>query len=168
MTVGRRLPAEWEPQDFVMLALPHPQTDWCYMLDEVISCYTHIISTILRYQNVVLLCNDTVEARKRLSQEITGTWRGGSDGDTAVMTTTDDTTLTLVQVETNDTWVRDFGGITVFDSLLQEGGQSRRPKSECSTSGSMAGGSNLPPIATTSLPRGFLLVTVIFGLSIST
>ena len=85
MTVGRRLPAEWEPQDFVMLALPHAQTDWCYMLDEVISCYTHIISTILRYQNVVLLCNDTVEARKRLSQEITGTWR---DGDTAVMTTT--------------------------------------------------------------------------------
>ena len=70
MIVGRRLPAEWEPQDFVMLALPHAQTDWCYMLDEVISCYTHIISTILRYQNVVLLCNDTVEARKRLAQEI--------------------------------------------------------------------------------------------------
>ena len=131
MTVGRRLPAEWEPQDFVMLALPHAQTDWCYMLDEVIGCYTHIISTILRYQNVVLLCNDTVEASKRLSQEITGTWREGSDGDMAVMTTTDDTTLTLVQVETNDTWARDFGGITVFDSLLQDGGQSRRlPKTE--------------------------------------
>ena len=126
MTVDRRLPAEWEPQDFVMLALPHAQTDWCYMLDEVISCYTHIISTILRYQNVVLLCNDTVEARKRLSQEITGTWRDRSDGDTAVMATTADTTLTLVQVETNDTWARDFGGITVFDSLLQDDGQSRR------------------------------------------
>ena len=39
---------------------------------------------------------------------------------------TDDTTLTLVQVETNDTWARDFGGITVFDSLLQDGRQSRR------------------------------------------
>ena len=126
MTVGRRLPAEWEPQDFVMLALPHAQTDWCYMLDEVISCYTHIISTILRYQNVVLLCNDTVEARKRLSQEITGTWNDRSDGDTAIMATTADTTLTLVQVETNDTWARDFGGITVFDSLLQDDGQSRR------------------------------------------
>ena len=25
----RRLPAEWEPQDGVLLAWPHAETDWC-------------------------------------------------------------------------------------------------------------------------------------------
>ena len=30
-----RLPAEWEPVDAVLMAWPHGNTDWAYMLDEV-------------------------------------------------------------------------------------------------------------------------------------
>ena len=34
-----RLPAEWEPQDGIVLAWPHAGTDWVDHLDEVEECY---------------------------------------------------------------------------------------------------------------------------------
>ena len=43
---NRRFIAEWEPQSAVMIAWPHEQTDWAYMLDEVTECYIKIIELI--------------------------------------------------------------------------------------------------------------------------
>ena len=57
-----RLPAEWELQRFVLLALPHLSTDWAHMLEEVRRCYLEVIRTILRYESVVVVCNDIDEA----------------------------------------------------------------------------------------------------------
>jgi agmatine/peptidylarginine deiminase len=36
--IALRLPAEWEQQQAVLLAWPHKETDWAYMLNEVEDC----------------------------------------------------------------------------------------------------------------------------------
>jgi len=33
-----RFPAEWEPSDAVLIAWPHDDTDWAYMLPDVRAC----------------------------------------------------------------------------------------------------------------------------------
>ena len=45
---NRRFIAEWEPQSAVMIAWPHEQTDWAYMLDEVEKCYINVAKAILQ------------------------------------------------------------------------------------------------------------------------
>ena len=52
------LPAEWHRQSFVQLTYPHKNTDWAYMLDEVSACFDEIITTIAKYENVVVVCAD--------------------------------------------------------------------------------------------------------------
>ncbi len=70
-----RLPAEWEPQDGVMVAWPHAGTDWAYMLDEVTTCYQDLCRAIE--------CDD-------------------------------EKLLVVNHVPTDDTWIRDYGPITVL------------------------------------------------------
>lgn len=91
----RRLPAEWETHDCVMLAWPHEQTDWNYMLDEARDCFARIIKAIAREECVLLvgpadLCLKSVESY-------------GFPADR----------VKFLDIPTNDTWARDFGGITV-------------------------------------------------------
>lgn len=50
-----RLPAEWEPQDAVMLAWPHGNTDWNPVLGQAQATFSNIIQTIERYQRVILV-----------------------------------------------------------------------------------------------------------------
>ena len=45
-TTQRRLLAEWEQHAAVLLAWPHADTDWAYMLDEVAECYVSFIEAI--------------------------------------------------------------------------------------------------------------------------
>lgn len=60
---NRRLPAEWEPQDAVMLIQPQPHMDWAYCLDDARATFSNIRKTIERFQPVLwvenLDCNDT-------------------------------------------------------------------------------------------------------------
>jgi agmatine/peptidylarginine deiminase len=89
------LPAEWEPQSFVQLTFPHAQTDWAYMLDEVTDCYIHIAKEIVKRENLVVVCadeNGVKEALKTLPQE----------------------KIRYVEIPSNDTWARDYGGITIL------------------------------------------------------
>lgn len=94
-----RLPAEWEPQDGIVLAWPHAGTDWVDHLDEVEECYIGIISAITRFESV-LLCvpDDDVEAyaRARLASNRVEMQR-----------------LRFVHVPYDDTWLRDSGPITL-------------------------------------------------------
>ena len=54
----RRLPAEWEPQDAVLLAWPHEQTDWHPVLDRARHTFTEIIRAVERYEPVLLVRPD--------------------------------------------------------------------------------------------------------------
>ncbi|MDE6037399.1 MAG: agmatine deiminase family protein, partial [Duncaniella sp.] len=41
-----RLPAEWERHECVLLAWPHEDTDWAYMLDEARACIADIVRAV--------------------------------------------------------------------------------------------------------------------------
>lgn len=92
--VRLRFPAEWEEECAVLVAWPHEDTDWSYMLDEIKGCYLQIVRTITRYQPVIVIAPETSEPRSLL-------------GDIA------SDRLYFVDVPTNDTWTRDYGPITL-------------------------------------------------------
>jgi agmatine deiminase len=95
----RRLPAEWEEQDAILLAWPHEDTDWGPILDEVQGTYTQIVRAITRFEDVLIAARRTRVVADRLAaagipEERVHIW----------------------QVDLNDTWTRDFGPITVLDA----------------------------------------------------
>jgi len=56
MTISsKRWPAEWEPQDAVLLAWPHENTDWSPVLQQAQVTFSNIIQAIERFQRVILV-----------------------------------------------------------------------------------------------------------------
>lgn len=92
----RRLPAEWEPQDGVLLAWPHEATDWREYLAEVEPVFIEIVREISRFERVVLLAPQKKMLEERLFPKL-------ADGEK----------VDIFEVATNDTWARDFGPVTV-------------------------------------------------------
>lgn len=88
-------PAEWYPQSAVQLTWPHAQTDWAPMLDEATTCFVAIAREIVKHEKLLIVCPDEAEVRRQL-------------GDL------DDDKIIFREMQTNDTWARDHGGITVF------------------------------------------------------
>nr|WP_321467373.1 agmatine deiminase family protein [uncultured Desulfobulbus sp.] len=93
----RRLPAEWEPQDGVLLAWPHENTDWCETLEAVQQVFVAITKAISRFESVVIVAPDTDSVQQQLEQ-------AGIDP----------IKIRLFGLPTNDTWARDFGPISVL------------------------------------------------------
>ena len=88
-------PAEWAPQSAVQLTWPHENTDWCDMLDEVIPCFVNIAREVTRRQKLIIVCHDINEVKLQL---------GEISFDNIIFR----------QMETNDTWARDHGAISVL------------------------------------------------------
>ncbi len=89
-------PAEWYPQSAVQLTWPHEDTDWVTLLDEVIPCYVSIAKEIIKREKLLIVCHDMEEVCSQL-------------GDV------DFNKIIFREMDTNDTWARDHGGISVFD-----------------------------------------------------
>ena len=85
-----RLPAEWERQKALLVAYPHSESDWSAYLEEARAFYDEFIDIVTRYQEVILLVHPDSSIKPKKS-------------------------VATILVQTNDTWVRDFGPITVFD-----------------------------------------------------
>ncbi|MCL1980459.1 MAG: agmatine deiminase family protein [Proteobacteria bacterium] len=96
--MNRRLPAEWEPQDGVLLAWPHADSDWRDSLAEVVPVFTRIAAAISRFERLVIVAPDLDLVRAELSAAGIDLAR-----------------ITLYPMATNDTWARDFGPITVLE-----------------------------------------------------
>jgi agmatine deiminase len=95
---NQRLPAEWEPQDAILLAWPHKNTPWDWQLDDMVQLYEALVSVICDYADVVIALPEAAiaEVRERLgAMEIPLEY------------------VYFYPVDTNDTWVRDFCPITV-------------------------------------------------------
>lgn len=88
------LPAEWEKQSFLQLTFPHANSDWKYLLDEVTTCFVEIIKTTALFQDVLVVCDDVVRVKS---------FFGSTQN------------IWFVQVDSNDTWARDHGGITIVE-----------------------------------------------------
>jgi len=95
----RRLPAEWEEQDGVLVAWPHKNSDWEPVLELVEPVFANIVATISRFERVIL-----VEAEA--GSATAGLRAAGADMER----------ITRCEIPTNDTWARDFGPITVIDN----------------------------------------------------
>ena len=91
----RRMLAEWEKQDAIIMALPHKETDWLYMLDEVWDCYLNIAKAILdAEQKLILLVNDKTQASELLKDLPFDN-------------------IMMINLQTNDTWTRDYAFISI-------------------------------------------------------
>lgn len=95
----RTLPAEWAPQSAILISWPHAETDWADILDEVTECYVRMAYAIAAHQPLIILVVEGLDVssllKKRLPQAVFSN-------------------ITFVVVpKTNDTWVRDYGFLTV-------------------------------------------------------
>lgn len=94
----RRLPAEWEEQDGVLLAWPHADTDWEPLLALVEPVFAEIIAAISRLEKVLLITPEDDQVKAVLLTAGANLQK-----------------ITFIHLPTNDTWARDFGPITVFE-----------------------------------------------------
>jgi agmatine deiminase len=92
----RRLPAEWEEQDGVLLAWPHEGTDWRTHMDRVEPVFAEITVRISRVETVLVATPDPERVRNLAAT-------AGAEMDN----------ILICQVDTNDTWTRDFGPLTI-------------------------------------------------------
>lgn len=90
------LPAEWFPQSGVQVTWPHEGTDWCDMLEEVTSCFVSFSKEILKREKLLVVVPPSLDVRHFFSEE-------------------EQKNLLCVEVNSNDTWARDHGAITVFN-----------------------------------------------------
>jgi len=71
---------------------PHKNTDWNEYLDEALSTFVNIAKTIQKYQKVLIVANEVTKVKSLFQNK---------------------RNLIFVKINSDDTWSRDFGGITV-------------------------------------------------------
>lgn len=89
------LPAEWAEQDAILLAWPHKHTDWAPMLEDVWKCYRDMAAAICDHEHLLI-----ITPQPEVVEQQVASLNGRQN-------------IRLLQVDTNDTWARDFGVITV-------------------------------------------------------
>ena len=99
MTDTLRFPAEWEPQEAILVAWPHAGTDWAERLADVEETYIALVQAITRYQPAWICVADDdlqtyAEARLRSAR-------------------VDMSRVRFVPFDYDDTWLRDSGPITL-------------------------------------------------------
>ena len=92
-----RLPAEWEEQAAILIAWPHNNTDWNYMLQEVEECYIKVAKAIACDEDLIIVTPQVAAVKSKLAD-------------------VHDDNIHVFQVSTNDTWARDFGPISVIEN----------------------------------------------------
>ncbi len=90
----RRLPAEWEPQECVVMAFPHAKSDWASDLQSAESVFLRMASSISALQKLILLCDDVDRVKKHFCYH---------------------DRISFVSYETNDTWTRDFAPLSLYE-----------------------------------------------------
>lgn len=84
--------AEWEKQEFLLVALPHKNSDWNEYLDEILASYREFISAVARFQKVLVITPNASDFDRICSDIENVEW---------------------IDIDTNDTWIRDYGAIDV-------------------------------------------------------
>ncbi len=92
------LPAEWEPQSAIMLTWPHADTDWKPYLPQITNTYLELAQIITRFEHL-LVATPHVEATEYALRECLSAEQMNR--------------VHIYEVESNDTWARDHGPITL-------------------------------------------------------
>jgi agmatine/peptidylarginine deiminase len=88
-----RLLPEWVKQSFVWLNFPHKDTDWAKYLGEVLPTFELIALTIASYQKCLVTYKD----------------------ENTIQNIKDCKNIILKKIDSNDTWCRDFGALSLSD-----------------------------------------------------
>ncbi|MCH9813172.1 MAG: agmatine deiminase family protein, partial [Epsilonproteobacteria bacterium] len=91
----RRLPAEWEKQDAILMSFPHAKSDWADDLTSALSVFLRIASSICFNQKLILVCDDIETTKKLFCYH---------------------DKISFVKCPTDDTWIRDYGPITIYEN----------------------------------------------------
>jgi agmatine deiminase len=62
LSLGRRMPAEWERHDATWIAWPHHEPDWPGKLAPIPWVYAEIVRALSEYERVEILCHDATVA----------------------------------------------------------------------------------------------------------
>ncbi len=95
----RYFPAEFEPQSFVQLIFPHPQSDWAPYLEEARQCFVNIATAIARYQPCLIVCDDVELVKSYFKKQ---------------------ENLIFIAYQSDDTWARDCSALSVIDEEEDE------------------------------------------------
>jgi agmatine deiminase len=93
-------PAEWVPQDGVMLTWPNDRGDWAPYLVQVEPVFVAIAREVALRERLIISCYDT-EHRQRVRERL-------QDAGVNMLR------VALYAIPANDTWARDHGPITIY------------------------------------------------------
>ncbi|MBK1971150.1 agmatine deiminase family protein [Campylobacter sp. 2018MI35] len=85
--------AEWSEQEYLILALPHKNTDWKPYLNDILKSYKEFIKAIIPFQKVLLIAPSKEDFIPYLSFN----------------------NVEFFICDTNDTWIRDYGPIAILE-----------------------------------------------------
>lgn len=88
------LPAEWQKQRAVLMAFPHKNSDWNSGLKSALVPFIRIAQAIAYAQPVYIICDN--------KDDISGLFCSTQN-------------MSFIEIATNDTWIRDFGYISVLE-----------------------------------------------------
>jgi len=104
------LPAEWCEQDGVQLTWPHARTDWHDYLDEITDTYLQLTRVIAERETVIIATPEPEAVRQLISQHLPAPLMKN---------------IRIFACESNDTWARDHGAITLTGNDHDANGQYR-------------------------------------------
>lgn len=88
---------EWHLQHAVVITWPHPYSGWKHILADAERCFHDIASAITQYQRLLIICYNQAHQDKIKKQLIA----------------LNQNNLSFINLATNDTWIRDYGPLTV-------------------------------------------------------
>lgn len=96
---------EWRPSRAVILAWPYPHGDWRNNYEQVVECYWQLLRGLSSLADVWLLLHPSIDAN---------TWHGSTHSDNINWPR-----VKLFNcIDYNDTWVRDYGPISLNNKYL--------------------------------------------------
>jgi len=91
----KRIPAEWEKQQCILMSFPHEETDWALDLKASLSPFIRIAQAIAYAEAVYIICKD----KSTIASLFCSTRN-----------------MTFIEIPTNDTWIRDYGYISLKEN----------------------------------------------------
>ncbi|MFA6643029.1 MAG: agmatine deiminase family protein [Bacteroidales bacterium] len=88
-------PAEWSPQSCIQITWPHSGTDWADVLEEVTLSYITLSKEILKREKLLIVIPRGYNIKDHFTEDELAN-------------------LIYTEVDSNDTWARDHGAISVF------------------------------------------------------
>ena len=102
------LPAEWEPQSGIQLTWPHAGTDWKPYLEQITETFLELTKAIALREKLIIVTPNIDSTKTQIEHK----W-----GKEILRN------INFYECETNDTWTRDHGAITL---VSHHGGQLDR------------------------------------------